>query len=215
MWKWNDGTELYHSNYLMHYGKGHDDNPPGRGSGRYPWGSGKENRITKKYRKVKKKIQDANLLGPAKQAIIDMKVVKKDKETEQFKKISSKIFGRDKELNVSYNLYSGEEISKSQMRAANAIKKIDFNDKKILKKLHDFISYRYNDEMFPGDESTINNPFKYINPRGWYIMARPTDTSQGRVALVCDFRFNPEDAIFIVFDSNGNLNDIDYDYAFL
>ena len=26
--------------YLMHYGKGHDDAPPGRGSGRYPWGSG-------------------------------------------------------------------------------------------------------------------------------------------------------------------------------
>lgn len=26
--------------YLEHYGKGHDDNPPGRGSGRYPFGSG-------------------------------------------------------------------------------------------------------------------------------------------------------------------------------
>ena len=26
--------------YLMHYGKGHDDAPPGRGSGRYPFGSG-------------------------------------------------------------------------------------------------------------------------------------------------------------------------------
>lgn len=25
---------------LMHVGKGHDDNPPGRGSGRYPYGSG-------------------------------------------------------------------------------------------------------------------------------------------------------------------------------
>ena len=26
--------------YLAHSGKGHDENPPGRGSGRYPWGSG-------------------------------------------------------------------------------------------------------------------------------------------------------------------------------
>jgi hypothetical protein len=25
---------------IMHFGKGHDDNPPGRGSGRYAWGSG-------------------------------------------------------------------------------------------------------------------------------------------------------------------------------
>lgn len=29
------------SDYLMHYGKAHDENPPGRGSGLYPWGSGK------------------------------------------------------------------------------------------------------------------------------------------------------------------------------
>lgn len=28
-------------NDLLHVGKGHDDNPPGRGSGRYPYGSGK------------------------------------------------------------------------------------------------------------------------------------------------------------------------------
>lgn len=33
--------DLQHSDFLMHYGKGHDDNPPGRGSGRYPYGSGK------------------------------------------------------------------------------------------------------------------------------------------------------------------------------
>ena len=26
--------------YLIHYGVGHDDNPPGIGSGRFPYGSG-------------------------------------------------------------------------------------------------------------------------------------------------------------------------------
>lgn len=30
-------------NFIAHYGKGHDENPPGRGSGRYPWGSGAKN----------------------------------------------------------------------------------------------------------------------------------------------------------------------------
>jgi hypothetical protein len=35
---------------LMHYGKGHDDNPPGRGSGRYAWGSGhSEFTLKKRY----------------------------------------------------------------------------------------------------------------------------------------------------------------------
>lgn len=35
----NSYTPYYR--YLAHSGKGHDDNPPGRGSGRYPYGSGK------------------------------------------------------------------------------------------------------------------------------------------------------------------------------
>ena len=35
-------TNNYSSNldFIIHSGKGHDDNPPGRGSGRYPYGSG-------------------------------------------------------------------------------------------------------------------------------------------------------------------------------
>lgn len=31
---------LISTDYLEHYGKAHDENPPGRGSGRYAWGSG-------------------------------------------------------------------------------------------------------------------------------------------------------------------------------
>lgn len=45
---------LKHSEELFHYGKGHDDSPPGRGSGRYPWGSGerpKQDHPTKIYRR--------------------------------------------------------------------------------------------------------------------------------------------------------------------
>jgi hypothetical protein len=38
---------------IMHYGKGHDDNPPGRGSGRYAWGTGNgEGAKQKKKRKI-------------------------------------------------------------------------------------------------------------------------------------------------------------------
>ena len=43
--------------YLAHIGKGHDDNPPGRGSGRYPFGSGKRpfQGISYNNQKIKKK----------------------------------------------------------------------------------------------------------------------------------------------------------------
>lgn len=40
-------------NDLLHVGKGHDDNPPGRGSGRYPYGSG-----DRPFQRVKGKVRD-------------------------------------------------------------------------------------------------------------------------------------------------------------
>lgn len=39
-YSWNLGGGAY----IAHFGKGHDENPPGRGSGRYPWGSGEKNK---------------------------------------------------------------------------------------------------------------------------------------------------------------------------
>lgn len=39
-------------NILLHYGKGHDDNPPGRGSGRYAFGSGKSTKLFLKRKKT-------------------------------------------------------------------------------------------------------------------------------------------------------------------
>lgn len=36
--EWNLGGD-----FIAHYGRGHDENTPGRGSGRYPWGSGAKN----------------------------------------------------------------------------------------------------------------------------------------------------------------------------
>ena len=45
-------------NYISHLGKAHDDNPPGRGSGRYAWGEGERMHqhdwdIYNRYRKRK------------------------------------------------------------------------------------------------------------------------------------------------------------------
>jgi hypothetical protein len=41
---------------LVHFGKGHDDNPPGRGSGRYAWGSGKKQAVPKGYSSTKRSV---------------------------------------------------------------------------------------------------------------------------------------------------------------
>lgn len=48
--------------YLEHYGKGHDDNPPGPGSGRYPYGSGERaNQRAWDVRSRVKKLKDQGL----------------------------------------------------------------------------------------------------------------------------------------------------------
>ena len=54
----NSFDDLELDNYIAHFGKGHDDNPPGPGSGRYEWGSGKRLHqhdwdIYSRYRKYK------------------------------------------------------------------------------------------------------------------------------------------------------------------
>jgi hypothetical protein len=48
---------------IMHFGKGHDDNPPGRGSGRYPWGSGKDPKASARRKRVADELFTANVKG--------------------------------------------------------------------------------------------------------------------------------------------------------
>ena len=54
--------------FIAHYGKGHDDNPPGRGSGRYPWGSrmikGRVYRFSNKEEKDIRRGTYVSITGP-------------------------------------------------------------------------------------------------------------------------------------------------------
>ena len=64
------------NNYLVHYGVGHNENPPGRGSGRYPYGSRNNETIFNtsdggKYRREEQKVY---------KSIVDKKIIKKDTE---------------------------------------------------------------------------------------------------------------------------------------
>jgi hypothetical protein len=81
---------------IMHFGKGHDDNPPGRGSGRYAWGSGgsssnsttTKKKATRKYSlnpitRSKQKKEEKKLQKAAQQRLITLEARQKalaDKE---------------------------------------------------------------------------------------------------------------------------------------
>lgn len=63
-------NELYSDDVLIHYGKAHDDNPPGRGSGRYEFGSGERiyqhnNEAYARYAKLRKSGMSDTLIAKA------------------------------------------------------------------------------------------------------------------------------------------------------
>lgn len=56
-----DFSDTDSNNYISHFGKGHDDNPPGPGSGRYAWGTG--NRLHQHDWDLKSRIQKFRAAG--------------------------------------------------------------------------------------------------------------------------------------------------------
>ena len=64
---------------VLHFGKGHDDNPPGRGSGRYAFGTGK--RPNQHEPKAKKGFFNFGKKSKKEKVKVEIEKPKKDKET--------------------------------------------------------------------------------------------------------------------------------------
>lgn len=55
-------------------------------------------------------------------------------------------------------------------------------------------------------EENIENIYKYVNPKSLYI-PRINNSNRRKIALLCDYKFNPDDGIAIVF-KNEKFYDI-------
>lgn len=136
MWEWTDATELYH------YGKGHDDNPPGRGSGRYPWGSGEKNanlgeRANKTARSISKSLKDyavkrrrnknlqkaraAKAEKAAEKKRLEQEELKKQEEKERRKAELERILksGTVSEILENKDAYNSQELNEAYNRLKN------------------------------------------------------------------------------------------------
>lgn len=102
---------------ILHSGKGHDDNPPGRGSGRYPYGSGKRPHQDKEQHRLEKyKKREAKSLEKQKERYT--KFVSKDEDrgktntkryfanTERLRQIDAEI---DAVRNMSFDEMTAEK----------------------------------------------------------------------------------------------------------
>lgn len=108
-------------------------------------------------------------------------------------KVKMRIWGRDFEMDVKYDCYSGEEILDSQKSALEAFLKSDDSIQASLKQVKGYCLEHYGKEI---GTDTIDNIFKYVVPQYLYVV-RSEDKHV--VAVMCNARFEPEHGLAAVF----------------
>lgn len=107
-------------------------------------------------------------------------------------KINMNIWGRRFELDIYYRMSSDNSISAEQKAAYDAFMKKNVVDE-VLPELKAYIEENYASKM---REEKVSNIFKYAIPRMVFI---PKQTEGNTVALMCDFSFDAEHGIALVF----------------
>lgn len=107
-------------------------------------------------------------------------------------KVKMQIWGRDFNLEVFYKNYKGKEITENQKLTYEKFISADEAIEKSKKKIIAYIEDNY------GEVGKIENIFKYVIPKVLYI-SREED--QRKCALLCDFKFDIEHGIAIIFEN--------------
>lgn len=117
-------------------------------------------------------------------------------------KVKTAIWGRDFEIGIEYDCYTGETVLATQKEA---IDKIVANKNAIDSALDRVKEYclKNNKEEFAG-VSKIENIFKYVIPKYLYVKR---DDSKRIVAIMCNYKFDVENGIAVVFE-NEKFSDI-------
>ncbi len=100
------------------------------------------------------------------------------------------IWGRELELEIIYDCYDGEKVLPIQKEAYNAFV-MDGNEMNNSKEAVKKYCLEENKEEIGTDR--IDNIFKYVMPESIFIKR------DGRVALLCKYRYDMEHGIAVVF----------------
>ena len=109
------------------------------------------------------------------------------------------IWGREFELNICYECYTGETILQGQKEAAdNFLSAIDaVEESKDEVEKYVLMSKEIN-------MPNVDNIFKYVMPKNIYV---PRNLKKHVVAIMCDYKFDIEHGIAVVFE-NEHFNEI-------
>lgn len=109
------------------------------------------------------------------------------------------IWGREFELNIVYECYPGEEVLDRQKEATEWL---DGGD--LFTTVLEYV-IQYVMKTAPSKiDSPIENIFKYVMPKSIFV---PHSKKSPKLALMCNYKFDPEHGIAIVFE-NGKYKEI-------
>lgn len=105
------------------------------------------------------------------------------------------IWERQFDLQVIFDCFDNEEVLPIQEQALEAFLKAENTIQESKQQLEKYI---LNDEYAEIEGNSIDNIFKYVIPTDLYIPRTPETRT---VALLCDYRFDEEHGIAIVFEN--------------
>lgn len=114
-------------------------------------------------------------------------------------KVNFNIWGRSLDLDVDFDCYKGEEILDSQKKAYELF--VDRSDELFEVAYKEAVNYCYKTNGADIADEKINNIFRYVKPKAIYIKRGTLD--ERRVAIICAYRFNPDDGMAIVFKNES------------
>ncbi len=110
-----------------------------------------------------------------------------------------RIWGREFDLDPIYDCYPGETVMPEQLNAAEAF----FREgerilDEALPRVKDYCLARNGREI---GEEAIGNIFRYVMPTSVFVKRTGPETRL--VALLCEYRFDPEHGLAVVFSDNS------------
>lgn len=115
-------------------------------------------------------------------------------------KVKVNLWGREFELFISYSCYPGEEVTDIQK---NAVEVFCDNIVSVDTMLDELKKYVEKTSEAAVKLSEIDNIFKYVMPKSIFVPR----SSNKVVAIICNYKFDMENGIAVVFES-GKFKEI-------
>lgn len=109
-------------------------------------------------------------------------------------KIKLLIWGREFEIGVTYDCYSGEEVLESQNVALDSFIQAS---EAIAESLEEVKRYCISENQEEIGTDTIENIFKYVIPKYLYVVR---NEKKHVISIMCNYKFDPENGIAVVFE---------------